>query len=159
MFMSACGNALASGETLTFRLDALGRVEAVISGMTGFCNQPPFHSADSIVITGTVISINSILGGSGGCPVGTPQGVPYQVVATLGHLALQTYTVVWTTSFDATGTRSVFLSASLVVGALNPVQDIPTMSAWAVAILLVLLLATGTYLTRRPSGRRSAPRD
>jgi hypothetical protein len=150
MFMSASSNALASGETLTFRLDALGRVEAVISGLTGFCNQPPFHSADSIVITGTIISINSILGGSGGgCPVGTPQGVPYQVVATLGHLALQTYTVVWTTSFDATGTRTVFLSSSLVVGALNPVQDIPTMSAWTVAILLVLLLTAGAYLTRQ----------
>ena len=154
MFMSACGNALATGETLSFRLDALGRMEAVISGLTGFCNQQPFSSADDISITGTVISINSIVGGSGGgCPVGTPQGLPYQVVATLGYLSPQTYTVAWTTSMSTAGMRSVFLSSSLIVGALNPAQDIPATSTWALAMLLVLLLATGAYLTRRSTGR------
>jgi hypothetical protein len=154
-FFVACAEAVASAEVASFRLNPSGQVEAVVSGLTGFCGQTNVHPATSIDIGTTIISINSIVGGSvGGCPEPLPPPMPYEVVTVLGVLPPQTFTVVWT-SMDPAGPRSTVLTATLVVGALLPsnVASIPTLSSYALAALISPLILSGACLTQRSTGR------
>jgi hypothetical protein len=97
LLVLAWHNVSANQETLSFRVNNLRQIEAVISGIVT-CGFFRVNAVDIIEIGSSVISINSIQGGmGGGCPSILPPPVPYEVVAVLGELPRQTYTVNWTT--------------------------------------------------------------
>jgi hypothetical protein len=147
LLVIAWQNVSANQETLSFRLNNLRQIEAVISGMAG-CGLFVVSSVDTIEISLSVISINSIQGGmGGGCPTILPPPVPYEVVAVLGDLPRQTYTVNWTTSLSRAGPRSPLVSAILAVDALF--LSVPTVSGAGVALLALLLLVVGWFVLRR----------
>jgi hypothetical protein len=107
-------NVSANQETLSFRVNNLRQIEAVISGMVT-CGFFGANGPDTIEISSSVISINSVQGGiGGGCPSILPPPVPYEAVAVLGNLPRQSYTVNWTTSGSLAGPRFPLLSAILV---------------------------------------------
>jgi hypothetical protein len=138
----------ANDETLSFRLNGARQVEAVISGMAS-CTLFRLQEADSVDISPSAISINSVQGGQGGgCPVPLPPPIPYQVVAVLGELPRQTYTVNWTFSINPAGPRLPFRSAALVVDTLFS-SVVPTMSSAGVAALALLLSVAGWFGLRR----------
>jgi hypothetical protein len=133
--------AWASNEILFFRLNNSGQVEAVVSGdfVLG-CSGSPLPPPTSVTISGNSIVIVS--------PPPTPFGIPclfppppatlYQVVANLGVLTGPSYNVTWGA-----------LSAVLVPASLTAV-GIPTMNAYVLALMAVLIVATGMRFTRHP---------
>jgi len=152
----ACTNVLGSAEVVTFRVNASGQIEVVVAGLTG-CGQTRVWPADSVEIGTNTISINSVVGGSGGgCPAPPPPSTPYEVVTILGVLPPQTYTVNWSTSASPSGPRAIVLSATLTVPALVP-SAIPTLSGYALLTLGLLLALSGACLTLRSSGCAGTP--
>jgi hypothetical protein len=151
-FVLICADALASGETLSFRVNDAGQVEAVISGTTGFCGRHFEPNPSTINIVGNLISINTVVGGDpGGCLEPLPPPRRYEVALVLGALPHQTFNVVWTTSGIGSLTRVTFLSAVLVVDALLP-PGVPTMSIEFLIASVLLLLISGACLTTRSTG-------
>jgi hypothetical protein len=145
------GSAQASDERLLFRADGTGQTVAVLSGMTGFCNQVPVSGVNGISITGYAITINSFsLGTVGGCPVPVPPSQRYEVVAPLGFLPEGAYSVAWTVTFGGPGgPTSTLVSGTLFVGAPDA-PGVPTMSSLALVMLAVLvMLGAGARLERK----------
>lgn len=147
--------ASANQETLSFRANSVGQMEAVISGVAS-CGDFRVLLVDTIEIGPSTIAINSFAldPSSGGCGGGfpPPPRVPYEVVATLGNLPRQVFTVNWTYIFNAQPQlKRPLASATLDVKALDGPAPIPAISGAGVAALSLLLAGTGWLGLRRQS--------
>ena len=83
---------LAFNDSLSFRINPNGDVEAVVSGMTDGC-RVEFHAPSSVIAAGLDIAITSPSFNACFLPLPVSN---YQVVANLGPLAPATYHVIWT---------------------------------------------------------------
>jgi hypothetical protein len=138
---------LADAETLFFRPTADGSVVAVVSGfITDACAGQAVEPPDSVLIVGTTISINSIAVGHPGCvhPLDVP--VPYEVVASLGRLPANVYTVSWTYSYCRECPRLILFTQTLALSAFAP-AGVPVLPRpWLLTTALLLWLSAGCYL-------------
>lgn len=151
-----CGMTSASNETLSLRATASGSFEALITGLTEFCDRRPIYNVNSVEIEQTLISINSVRGGSGGgCSEPLPAAKPYQFAVPLGPLMPGTYTIAWTTSDSTTGPRTLFLSGVFAVD-VQAAMAIPTMSDGPIVALVALLMAIGGTCVNRMCRREAS---
>lgn len=134
-------SARADNEVLTFRQNASGQVEAVVSGL--ITNQCGFRflPATSIAIGASTIAIASPDVAPLPCstPIVPPQ--PYEVVAGLGGLVAPSYAVTWTQG-------TVVLAAQLTPAALSP-PAIPTLGLPGLVLMaLALAVAAGARVSK-----------
>jgi hypothetical protein len=137
--------ALADSESLSFRLNAQGEVEAVISGIAHGCGtfvEPPMSS---------VVSNASIVLVSIACtPAGyDPLPYPYQTVANLGHLSMTTtYSFVWSLQrqLDRLSWTATLLPLSLLA------VPVPALSPMNVSKLILIIALCAIRLTTRSTG-------
>jgi hypothetical protein len=135
--------ALAINESLYFRLNSVGEVEAVVIGENSSCGARVFAP------TGITITANSVVIDS---PVPAILPVvpcvplsPYEVVANLGVLSGPTYSVIWKQG------AGVLFNTVLTPASLAP-QSIPAMSPlalWLMALLIILLGIGALHRTAR----------
>ncbi len=132
--------AMADSESLFFRQNPSGEIEAVVSGLRtnlcGFVFVPP----TSIAIVGSSISIVSPNVPPPPCfiPITPPQ--PYEVVANLGVLSGASYSVTWT--------QGVVLSAQLFPAALAA-RAVPTIGPYGLLLTAVLIGLLGAGMVNR----------
>ena len=157
VLLASCipASAFAFDETLTFRLNAQGEVEAVVTGLTrGFgCNgqgaNVEFDPPSSITMAGNGIVVVSAYKG-GLCSIPKEPPWTYQQVANLGHLEGSTYQVVW--NEGAPPIR--FLAATLNMSDPYSVAA-PALSPWALGMLLLSMAGVALFALRKRAARQS----
>lgn len=149
-------SAFAYDETLTFRLNAQGEVEAVIDGRThrGGCDEiSRFTPPMSTTIDGNTVLIQSPA--LAPCSIPLLPTEPYQVVANLGHLSGETYQVTWNVEVVGSGFPPIrSISATFSVSSLFSVAA-PALSPWAMCLLLLSTAGVAFAALRRRNGRLS----
>jgi hypothetical protein len=141
-------SAFAFNETLTFRLNAQGQVEAVITGLTrgggcdGLGQNHPFDPASSItIVVNNILIASPVVGVTCSIPFNPLQ---YQQVANLGQLTGATYQVTWNE-----GTPPIHsLSATLNMSDLYPGAT-PALSWWMTILLMLSLFGISIATLRR----------
>jgi hypothetical protein len=111
---------LAFNDSLSFRLNPSGVVEAIVSGLNDGCSVG-FGAPSSVTVTGLHIAITSPPA-SNACFLPLP-AIPYQVIASLGPLSPATYEVTWAQD-------SLVLAAQLSPSALPPPSDLNYTAMW-----------------------------
>jgi hypothetical protein len=151
MLLLACvsSSAFAFSETLTFRLNAQGQVEAVITGLTGGlgCEGSVgsiFDPPTSVTVTGNSILIVSV-------PIAHICTIPrnpftYSQVANLGNLTGIAYQVTWNEGPQTP--PFLTLSALLNVSDFFPGAT-PALSPWMAALLVLSLFGISIAALRR----------
>ena len=147
--------ASAHDESIGFRLNAEGGVDAVVSGLLwgGSCSERAAIAGPSRVeVAGSVIRIISPTYLFADVCVPKPYDVkPYEVVAPLGRLPAATFEVSW---FDDFGLR---YRAALAAGAFLPPRPIPVFGLAGI-VLASLLLAIAAAVTQRKWHSRAIDR-
>ncbi|MFT3792605.1 MAG: hypothetical protein QM741_16410 [Rudaea sp.] len=160
--LAACALLLATGlptavfafdETLTFRLNAQGEIEAIVTGLTrGFgCNgqgaSVEFDPPSSIAVSGNEILIVSVYKG-GLCSIPRDPQV-YQQVANLGYLEGSTYHIVWN---EGSPLPIRFLEATLNTSDPYSVTA-PALSPWGLCMLLLSMAGVSLFALHRRVSR------
>jgi hypothetical protein len=148
-------SAFAFNEALTFRLNAQGQVEAVVTGLTGGfgCEGQVgsvFDPPTSVTVTGNSILIVSQAIIYGGCTIPRSPPLTYSQVANLGNLTGIAYQVTWNEGAQTPPFLS--LSALLNVSDFYPGAT-PALSWWMTILLMLSLLGISIAALRRRSAR------
>lgn len=133
---------MADNETLSFRRNSAGEIQAVVAGvLTNECGVR-FGPPTSITIARDTITIISSYPPPPPCVVPIVPPRPYEAVANLGVLAGPSYSVTWT------GPGLVVLSAQLSPASLIPTQ-VPTLGPYALTLMALCIGLAGVVMTSR----------
>jgi hypothetical protein len=156
LLLLACisSSAFASSETLTFRLNALGEVEAVITGLThglgcdGLGEDKSFDPSSVITITtDTVLIVSPAI--PYGCFIPIQPPLTYQQIANLGHLSGAIYQIIWNEGVNSPPLRSISASLNMFALLTAPSMPAPTLSWWMTILLALSLFGISIAALRR----------